>query len=200
MTWTISVELMCLWSRCFWIMIYLPFSSESMKAYTQLNDRKFIFEIFKYGSEQMEGDGWSSARQFGTCLCADGQTEQWNKEDQKVKSRDLRSVAALQDTSVGWLGHGLLYNSSTCMGDYQEYQPVRKHHMLHTSVQCVHTWHSLIIELDVGETRHWRTDSTPRGLQVLGIKAPTRATIKSRSADRNEGRKFTHMRSLHTKL
>ena len=71
-----------------------------MKAYTQLNDRKFIFEIFKYGSEQMEGDGWSSARKFGTCLRADDQTEQWNKEDQKVKSRDLRSVAALQDTSV----------------------------------------------------------------------------------------------------
>ena len=67
-----------------------------MKAYTQLNDRKFIFEIFKYGSEQMEGDGCSSARQFGTCLCADEQTEQWNKEDQKV-----RSVTALQDTSVG---------------------------------------------------------------------------------------------------
>ena len=40
----------------------------------------------------MEGDGRSSARQFGTCLCIDGQTEQWNKEDQKVKSRDLRSV------------------------------------------------------------------------------------------------------------
>ena len=191
-----SVGLMRLWSCSFWIMIYLPFRSESMKAYTQLNDRKFIFEIFKYGSEQMEGDCWSSARQFGTCFCADGQTEQWNKEDQKVKSRDLRSVAALQDTSVGWLGLLTLTVVSTCMGDCQEYQPVRKHHMLHTSV---HMWHSLIIEL-VGETRHWRTDSTPRGLQVLGIKAPTRATIKSRSADRNEGRKFTHMRSLHTKL
>ena len=49
----------------------------------------------------MEGDGRSSARQFGTCLCIDGQTEQWNKEDHKVKSRDLRSVAALLDTSVG---------------------------------------------------------------------------------------------------
>ena len=93
-------------------------------------DRKFIFEIFKYGSEQMEGDGWSSTRQFGT----DGQTEQWNKEDQKVKSRDLRSVAALQDTSVGWLGLLTLTVVSTCMGDCQEYQPVRKHHMLHTSV------------------------------------------------------------------
>ena len=116
MTWTIYVGLMCLWSRCFWIMIYLPFRSESMKG-TQLNDRKFIFEIFKYGSEQMEGDGWSSARQFGTCLCADGQTEQWNEEDQKVKSRDLWSVAALQDTSLGWLGLLTLTVVSTCMGD-----------------------------------------------------------------------------------
>ena len=123
---------------------------ESMKG-TQLNDRKFIFEIFKYGSEQMEGDGWSSARQFGTCICADGLTEQWNEEDQKVKSRDLWSVAVLQDTSLGWLGLLTLTVVSTCMGDCQEYQPVRKHHMLHTSV---HMWHSLIIEL-VGETKHW---------------------------------------------
>jgi hypothetical protein len=73
--------------------------------HTQLNNRKFIYETFKYGSkvtEQMEGDDRSSARQFGTCLCVDGQTERWNKEDQKMKSRDLKSVVVLQDTSVGW--------------------------------------------------------------------------------------------------
>ena len=49
----------------------------------------------------MEGDDQSSARQFGTCLCVDGQTERWNKEYQKMKSRDLKSVVVLQDISVG---------------------------------------------------------------------------------------------------
>ena len=99
----------------------------------------------------------------------------------KVKSRDLRSVAALQDTSVEWLGLLTLTVVSTCMGDCHP----RVSACQETSYPAtsIHMWHSLIIEL-VGETRHWRTDSTPRGLQVLGIKAPTRAIIKSRSADR----------------
>ena len=65
---------------------------------TQLNYRKFIFEIFKYG--YMEVNKWKDCS-AQSCLCADGQTEQWNEEDQKVKSRDLWSVAALQDTSLG---------------------------------------------------------------------------------------------------
>ena len=80
-------------------------SGATIWRHTQLNNRKFIHETFKYGSkvsEQMEGDDQSSARQFGTCLCVDGQTERWNKEYQKMKSRDLKSVVVLQDISVGW--------------------------------------------------------------------------------------------------
>jgi hypothetical protein len=117
-----------------------------------------------------------------------------------VKSRDLRSVAALQDTSVEWLGLLTLTVVSTCMGDCQEHQPVRKHHIcwIPPSTCDIASLSNSLAKPGIGG----QTISTPRGLQVLGIKALTRATIKSRSADRNdnEGRKFTHMRSLHTKF